>query len=141
MEHIVLQFWARSANNSPNEITSYMGVNPTRTRAKGTCHAEGTSPVPINSWVLDSGVQNDRPVCEHFEALSNQLIQIGSRLTQMPEDIKCAIVIAIYSDRDNASITLDFKLLRLAEEFQIPIEIDFYGDRQSPPSKGENNSE
>jgi hypothetical protein len=117
---------------SPEEISKLIGLEPSRSWATGSERSNSKIPYDTSAWILESRLSESASLEYHLEDLLNQLEPFAGRIVALPSPHASWIEMVGYFDERYPGLSLDTKLLRRVSALGASLDFDFYfpdGDR------------
>jgi Domain of unknown function (DUF4279) len=121
---------------APEEITSQLDLQPTRTTEKGVKYGKRTGTqmnIPRHLWMLSSESHlAAKDLTSHLDWLLARLFPIRERLRALRESgaIDCHLRGVVWTSNDGAHVQLPIRVMEMLVELQLEPELEFadYGD-------------
>jgi hypothetical protein len=110
----------------PAEISSHLGLEPTKAWSKDDPRVPGGTPYGETRWTLRSGVPEDRPWEEHLHALLPVLESRKSSLDDLPSGCEAGIVCVGCFRSATAGFLLSPALMAAYARVGLEIDFDIY---------------
>ena len=110
----------------PAEITSHLGLEPTKAWSKDDPRIPGGTPYGETRWTLRSAAAEDRPWDDHLRALLPILESRKSSLAQLPSGCEAGIQCVGYFRSANPGFGLSPDLMAAYGRVGLEIDFDIY---------------
>lgn len=121
-------FDLRGKTLNPQEITDYLGIQPSRSFMRGEMRTNNKK-WPHGYWALESSkfVQST-DLALHLEWLINQLESVKTKLYELVENQQLTATISCFwiMSGEHDGLVLSSELIQQAASLKVPIEFDIY---------------
>lgn len=116
---------------NPDEITSQLGIEPTKTRVKGEYRLAGKKKPnqminTSNQWILDSELPNNISIEKQIHFLLEKIRPHKQKFQEITKKYYTEFSCALYFYDANPGIHVDSSLLKELAELNVKLDLDIY---------------
>jgi len=114
----------------PEEITNYLGIQPSEIRIKGETRLVGKIKHPMlnkmNAWIIESDLPKSAEPDKHIENILNKIRPHKNKFIELAKKYDADLSFGIFWDYCNPGITFDKEILKEFAELNIEVGFDMY---------------
>ncbi|HEY1902918.1 MAG TPA: DUF4279 domain-containing protein [Terracidiphilus sp.] len=111
---------------NPQEISARLGIEPTKSWAKGDLHPLSGSERKFSRWSLYSRLERVRPFEEHIRDVIGQLRSNASGFRSISQEFGGAMEVVGYFHAQYPGLSLEKEDIDALAEFGLSVDFDYY---------------